>query len=321
MTRFDDLDRALAAYLDGEATMALVPDGLLDETLAVTTARSPRPRWHAWLSTQRAGATPSIVPGRQLVAIAFVLLALLVALLAVGLIGGPRRVLQFDVAPNPTASSAVAPPSAAATANAPARPMGEAHRITKFPRPFMYRELAPTPLTKVSGPGWMVAFTSSGSTAYPSIRRDGTFEPGAWGITISSAESAVTHPCPGVNGGLSRVSVNGRDPRMFLEDLRTIGGIEIGELVDTTFDGRPAIAVTIDPGAARCDAADFHVNGASIGGGYVQLRVPSRLLVTDVDGMPIVLQVWASTSSDLEAVLPAATSFLDNVRFTGELNP
>ena len=34
---------------------------------------------------------------------------------------------------------------------------------------------------------------------------------------------------------------------MFLEDLRTIAGIEIGELVDTSFDGRPAIAVTIDP--------------------------------------------------------------------------
>lgn len=176
-------------------------------------------------------------------------------------------------------------------------------------------------LTKVSGPYWMVAFTSTGSTPYPPILRDGTWEPGAWGITISSAKTAVIHPCPLVNGGQSRVSINGREARLFLEDLRTIAGIETGELVDATFDGRPAIAATIDPEAAQCEAADFHVNGPGVGPGYVQLRLPSRLLAVDVDGMPIVLQVWAATSADLEAVMPMAASFLAGVHFTGEASP
>ena len=168
--------------------------------------------------------------------------------------------------------------------------------------------------------GWIVSFTSTGETPYPQILRDGTFEPGVWGITISSAEDAVTHPCPGVNEGPSRVSVNGRDARLFLEDLRTIAGVEIGEPVETTFDGRPAIAATVDPRANQCEYADYHVHGPGLGG-YVQLRVPSRLVVTDVDGMPIVIQVWASTPNDLDEVLPAAESFLEGIHFTGESNP
>ena len=325
MTRIDDLDRTLAAYLDGEAGIALVPDGLLDETLAITAVRSPRMRWHARFSAQRTGATRSIVPVRQSVAIAFVLLALLVALLALGLAGGsPRPALRLDVAPNPVASvevapSSIAPSFAVATTTAPVPPAGAAHRITEFPRPFAYRDLAPTALTKVGASGWMVAFTSSGDTAYPPILRDGTFEDGAWGITISSAQDAVTHPCPGVNGGQSRVPVNGREARLFLEDLHTIAGIEFGEPVETTFDGRPAIAATVLPWVARCESADYHVYRSSFDG-YVQLRLPSRLLIADVDGMPIVFQIWASTANDLDAVLPAAESFLAGVHFTGESN-
>ena len=168
--------------------------------------------------------------------------------------------------------------------------------------------------------GWIVAFTSTGDTAYPPILRDRTFGQGAWGITISSAEDAVAHPCPGANGGPSRVSVNGRDARLFLEDLRTIAGIEIGQPVDTTFDGRPAIAATVDPRANQCESADYHVHGPGLGG-YVQLRLPSRLLVTNVDGMPIVFQIWGSTATDLDAAMPAAASFLAGVHFVGKSNP
>ena len=317
MTRFDDLDRTLAAYLDVEATNALVPDGLLGDTLAVTTARSPRMRWHAWISDARNGAATSIVPGARSLVIVLALLALVGALLAVGFAGGsPRPALRLDMAPNPVASIAVAPtsPAPATTApattapattapatTAPARPSGAAHRITKFPRPFAYRDLAPAALEKVPWEGWIVSFTSTGDTPYPRILPGGTFDPGAWGITISSAEGAVTHRCLGVDDGPSRVSVNGRDARLFLEDLRTIAGVEISEPVDTTFDGRPAIAATVDPRANQCDYGDYHVHGPGGLGGYVQLRVPSRLVVTNVDGMPIVIQVWASTANDLDA--------------------
>ena len=114
--------------------------------------------------------------------------------------------------------------------------------------------------------------------------------------------------------------MNGREARLFLEDLRTIADVETGEPVETMFDGWPAIATTIDPASAQCEVADYHVNGSNIEGGWVDLMLPSRLVVADVDGMPIVLQVWASTQADLEAILPAATSFLDGVHFTGESN-
>ena len=143
MTRFDDLDRTLAAYLDVEATNALVPDGLLGDTLAVTTARSPRMRWHAWISDARNGAATSIVPGARSLVIVLALLALVGALLAVGFAGGsPRPALRLDMAPNPVASIAVAPTSRRARATTaprtPFRSRPPDHEIStsvRVPRP------------------------------------------------------------------------------------------------------------------------------------------------------------------------------------------
>ena len=157
---------ALTAYLNGEAASAPAPDELLRETLAVTTIRSPRMRLHARISAQRTGSTRSIVPGGPSVAIAFVLLALLVALLALGLgAGSPWPALRLDMAPIPWHRRRSLRRRLRPTTTVPTRPTcGEAHRITKFPRPFTYRELTPMLLTKVSGPYWMVAFTSTGST-------------------------------------------------------------------------------------------------------------------------------------------------------------
>jgi Tol biopolymer transport system component len=110
MTRFDDLDRALAAYLDDAAAAATVPSGLLDETLAATRTRAPRGRWPATVSMRSwTSGTWTSVGGRG-VAIALVVVTLLVALLAVGLAGGARRPAFLGVAPGQ--SPTPAPPLA-----------------------------------------------------------------------------------------------------------------------------------------------------------------------------------------------------------------
>lgn len=113
MSRFDDLDRALDSYLDGEAAASHVPDDLLDVVRAASISRSPRMRWHAWLSQGGSTHARWLAPGGRVVAIAFVIVAVLVALIALGLTAGGRRpTLLSDVAPVPTASPVAAPSTA-----------------------------------------------------------------------------------------------------------------------------------------------------------------------------------------------------------------
>lgn len=187
--------------------------------------------------------------------------------------------------------------------------------IMSFARTFEYRRDPNLVVIKAPAlPNAMVAFTTGGRVPYPRSE-DGALLDGAHGITIASARGTVTHACAPYPGS-GRVKLRD-DPAGFLEDLRANGGVGLGEPATTTFDGWPALAVTVDPGDQRCDAADFHVSGDGIGRqGFVLLNVPSRLIVADVDGWPIVIQVWASTEDDLAAWLPGATAFLDGIHFT-----
>lgn len=194
-----------------------------------------------------------------------------------------------------------------------------------FVRPFSYPDLPAAALGEPVRIGYLVAFPPTGMAGpYPTVEAaDGSnvIQPHAHGIVIASTDDAVTHPCPMDDGQPSRVPFR-EDPEGVLEDLRTIGGAGIGELESITFDGRPALAATVDPSASRCDYSDFHVLGSSgIGQGYMRLNLPSRLIVTQVAGMTIVLQAWAASPDDLDDWLPTATEFLDRVRFTGASYP
>ena len=104
MTRFDDLDRALGAYLDQEAA-APAPTSVLEDALAATSQRHSRPRWQAGLSATRHAGAGS---GSSRVAIVAVgTAAVLLGLLAFGLlVGAPRQPSPLVDAPLlPTASS------------------------------------------------------------------------------------------------------------------------------------------------------------------------------------------------------------------------
>lgn len=188
-------------------------------------------------------------------------------------------------------------------------------KATDFSRPFEFLIPATSGLkVRHASPG-MYAFTE-GSGDEHGRDATGTRLAGARGITISAVHQAVTHPCP-LSGSSSRVSVR-EEPRTLLDDLRRIAGIGLGEATSTTFDGRPALAVSVDPGAGRCDFGDLHVMGGGLGSPYVELTVPSRLVLTQVDGRTVLLQAWAGTEEDLRAWLPTATEFLASVHFAGQ---
>ena len=77
---------------------------------------------------------------------------------------------------------------------------------------------------------------------------------GAAGIAVGSAETAWSH------GGPGRFMLRSA-PADFLEDLRDTAGVEMGEIVETTLDGRPALTVML----SGKGGSDIHVNG-NIGG-------------------------------------------------------
>ena len=105
MSRFDDLDRALTAYLDQEAA-APAPSFLLPATMDAVSRREPRPALVARLASVRRGGGQS-TPSRM-GAIAIAVATLLLALVAIGLIAGGSRPPSLLVdAPSQPATSAV----------------------------------------------------------------------------------------------------------------------------------------------------------------------------------------------------------------------
>jgi hypothetical protein len=104
-------------------------------------------------------------------------------------------------------------------------------------------------------------------------------------------------------------------PAEFLADLRDIAGTPMGPIVETTLDGRPALTTTL-PGTG---GSDIHVSGRMLGlaGGapYALVTMPSRLIITEIDGTTVFVLIWARTGADLTAWLPAADAFVRSIHF------
>ena len=90
MSRFDDLDRGLVAFFDGEAAAPVAPE-VLETALRATSRVRPRRAWHARLSDRgvsRAAFLPTA--DTRSLALAAALVALLLVLAAIGIAGGSR---------------------------------------------------------------------------------------------------------------------------------------------------------------------------------------------------------------------------------------
>jgi hypothetical protein len=281
----DKHERVLRQFFVEEAAGAAPPD-LLARSLARTATARRRPGWYARI--REVGMARPVAVGLPSVRVAYVLAIL--GLILAGLLAA-------------VASGAFRP--------APAPIL----KADGFVRSFDYVIPATSGLEIGHSSPAMYAFTEGPGDEHG---RDASGQrvPGARGVTIAAVHQAVTHPCP-LGGPSSRIPVR-EEPRELLDDLRTIAGIGLGEAAEVTFDGRPALAVTVDPSLGRCAFGDVHVMGGGLGSLYVDLSVPSRLILADVDGRTIALQAWAQTQDDLDAWLPIATEFLDSVHFTSQ---
>jgi hypothetical protein len=161
------------------------------------------------------------------------------------------------------------------------------------------------------------AFAEGGPDVEGTISGDGggasgfdeSGEDGARGIQVVNVTDALTHPCP-LAGGSSRVPL-GDEPADFIADLESISGLRLEDVEGTTLDGRPAVRATAL--ASRCGSNDLHLSPGI--GRWVTLRVPARLIVSQVGGATVLIQIWADTILDLESWLPVAQQTVDSIDF------
>ena len=305
-------DDMIVEAFDRRARRAM-PVGLRGPILEATT--SSRQRRSLW-NIRDSGTS------LRLLAVA----ALLVTGLGAGTIFVGRPLVADTPTTTPVAEPTKAPvaekPTAPAVADEPANvaASGETTTVEYF-RPFEYRADSTIPLqtidTRVNGRGALIAFTVGADIPYP-MTEGGTIEADAKGVTVSSAQGGQVHDCAG--DGYSRVR---EDPALFLLDLRRIAGVGLGETELITFDGRPARFVAVDPAANQCEAADFHAKGFITGilQQPMRLTVPSRLIVTEVDGETMVIQVWAGSEAALKEWLRTSAAFVNSIHFTSGDSP
>lgn len=89
-------------------------------------------------------------------------------------------------------------------------------------------------------------------------------------------------------------------------DAYTVGAITAAE-----FAGFPALAADVE---AQYGYPFLEMGEASH---VIYLGMPQRLIVADVDGAIVLIQVWAATDSGLDAWLPTATSLTESMRVAG----
>jgi hypothetical protein len=123
MTRSDDLDRAIDAFVAAESRATIVPDDLLEQTLAISATRRPRPTWLARATALDVHGWSGGRPLSRTVILGFTLLALLAAALAAGGLGGAYRDARPVVVVGPTPSATPAPPALTASPSSTSYPV------------------------------------------------------------------------------------------------------------------------------------------------------------------------------------------------------
>ena len=133
-------------------------------------------------------------------------------------------------------------------------------------------------------------------------------------VVFAVLNGSFTHDCREGSQG-DHPSIRRGTPTEILEDLMAVGGVGIGAQSASTLDGRAAVAADIDPLRQRCETADVHLTPSLLGGDYVPLDRPSKLVLADIDGLIVGVQIWAERPEDLERWIPTAMQFVESIHF------
>ncbi|MEO6349839.1 MAG: hypothetical protein ABIP53_04230 [Candidatus Limnocylindrales bacterium] len=311
-------DQAIRRAFESRSAVE-IPVGLASAIANETARTSQRPSW-----PMRLGLPRALRSARPMLLFAVISAAILVV--AFSVVGGRPP------SPAPTASPSVAP-----TSTPPGPGAGE---VLWFPRPFEYVIPAGANLetgrTDEPGGFWFIDLGGRAPVTSPGVI--------GRGVTIVAIEKPVIHGCGSIIHRRIRSA-----PADFLEDLRVQDAIPLSLPLPTILDGRPALLSTVpdqtpkavgdgplqtlmpsppagssptEPGFANCppltaDAPnrDFHFREGAGMTGWIPLFVPSRLIVADVDGVTVMVQIWADNQVEFDAWLPIATKFVSSIHF------
>jgi hypothetical protein len=108
-------------------------------------------------------------------------------------------------------------------------------------------------------------------------------------------------------------------PEDFLADLRDLGNVPMSAVAETTLDGRRALNVML-PGADGIQV--LYLSGPGLNkNDYLLMDLPERLTVADVDGVTVLVLIWAKPADALGAWLPIADEFVSSIHFKGGDQP
>ena len=296
MTATNDLDRRIGDWLE-EGAQA-IPDWLVEQALDqahATPQLDPGIRW-PWAALPVSGLRRTLV-------IALILATLLA--IAVG-VGSNRR------ADEPTRVPASGF-GCWSQERSPALPLRDPLAV---PDSDVRVHLAATPemLSTAQGrsgviglgdgvPGLSYGYEVVGSAIYLSTS--------ARGIVIADVTRATSH-AP-ATGGI----VVGRDPASFVAGLRDVVGLAVSEPGVAQFADRPAVSANVSAGAASgWKHIDVQIRRDQPPDCVVDFTLPSRVTVADVDGLLVLVQVWAADEEGLQAWLPTATALVETMRLS-----
>ena len=183
------------------------------------------------------------------------------------------------------------------------RPDPGSRRSAASPRPSPSRSVrtgCPTMVTRIPLEGWRAPSVASTRTrATPTA---------CW---LAYAMTAWGH------GNDGRVRLRSA-PAELLEDMDDLlVGVHLEPATNSTLDGRPALTTRSVPGMTS-NHSDLHLGAKMTGlsGDYIIMTAPYRLIVADIDGVTVLVQIWSQTEEDLAAWLPVAQQFVDSIQFS-----
>lgn len=150
-------------------------------------------------------------------------------------------------------------------------------------------------------PGLSYGYEADGNTVY--------LLTAARGIVVAEVTEARSH------GSLTGVRL-GATPGSFVTGLRDIAGFTVSDPTSVGFAGLPAVAAEVSSGTASgWRHIDRRTSEGELGC-VVDFTLPSRVTVVDVEGLLVLVQVWAADEEKLRAWVPAADALLESIRLS-----
>jgi hypothetical protein len=148
-------------------------------------------------------------------------------------------------------------------------------------------------------PGLSYGYESDGDAVYVSSA--------ARGIVVAEVTMARSH------GSLSGDRL-GESPESFVAGLRDIAGFSVLDPEPVRFADRPGVAARVSTDAiSGWKHIDRHTRDGDLGC-VLDFVLPSRVTVVDVDGLLVLVQLWAANEEGLGTWVPIADALLGSMR-------